>query len=187
MTSSSIRALTLATAPLAALAVQLGATSAAHAAPSPPPSPVTSTASVDTATLSPALPAALGLRSLTMAQSTVTPYDGWVASGSGLSQGRTDVQLWIVNTTRGGWSTHEYQSGLSTSSFSCSGYFCRVGGRLSTKGSQRWVPAGGIFPAMWWANHPLTCGQTYQPVAYDPADGYVYGTPFATAACPIIH
>jgi hypothetical protein len=116
-------------------------------------------------------------------------YGAWSITGQGFAQGRTDVQVWVMDTTDGGWSTLEHQANLTTSTFQfgpCTKVtLClwRPGGLLSATGAVSTGVPGGFGP---YALHPLQCGRSYRPVAYDAVDGYVYG-PTLSEACPVLH
>ncbi len=122
---------------------------------------------------------------------TSNSYDAWVAYGSSYTPGLSDVQLWIQDVTNGGWTTLEYQNNLSTSTTHtvCAGdpiRHCWVsfGGALSAQGALYYVPGvPGGFPGSWAALHPLLCGHSYEPVSYDPSDGWVYGNVLTEPAC----
>jgi hypothetical protein len=115
-------------------------------------------------------------------------YGAWTMTGHGFSPGRTDVQVWVMDTTNGSWTTLEHQSGLTTSIFrvnQCGQFICPIhlGGMLSATGQVGPGVPGGFGP---FATHPLACGRSYRPVAYDAVDGYVYG-PTYSQACPVLH
>jgi hypothetical protein len=90
-----------------------------------------------------------------------------------------------MDVTGGGWNVVESQGSLTTTISSCSGFVCRLGGRFSAMGHQTLV-GGPPFGPSWRADHPLRCGHSYQPVTYDSADGYVYGSILTQPACIII-
>ncbi len=140
-----------------------------------------------------ALPVAISLTSASPASASAgavtlsaAANGSWAASGSSFSPGRTDVQLWIQDTTSGGWSTLEYQAGLNTSAYQfgpCSPTRCAYnpGGLLTATGALYPLtpPFSYRFPV-----HTLACGHSYLAVAYDPADGYSYSNTLTEASCP---
>lgn len=105
----------------------------------------------------------------------------WTASGNAYAHGLGDVQIWVMNVTDGGWSTVEYQSGLSTSSPSLVPY--NPGGLFSAAGQTKLVLVDPDVGYRTEAVDPLTCGHKYQAVTDDPTDGYVYSTVLTEPAC----
>lgn len=145
-----------------------------------------------------AAPVALMLGTSAAANAGTTPtltlsngsYSAWVASGSGYTAGLSDVQIWVQDVTDGGWSTLEYQSSITTSSYYFHCYtgslpLCvfNPGGLLSAKGALGYY--SGLFSG-YYAIHPLLCGHQYQAVTYDPNDGWVYSNVLTEPACPVI-
>jgi len=112
-------------------------------------------------------------------------YGRWVATGSGYASGRTDVSDWVMDVTGGGWTLLEHHTGKTTTSPWCSAVTCFLGGTYSDLGSISL--AMGPFGLYWVATHPLACGHSYQPITYDAADGYVYGTVLTEPACVPLH
>ncbi len=105
----------------------------------------------------------------------------WAATGNTYAHGLGDVQIWVMNVTDGGWSTVEYQSGLSTSSPSIFPY--NPGGVFSAAGQLKQVlidPDVGYGEV---AVHALKCGHQYEAVTDDPTDGYVYSNVLNEAPC----
>lgn len=116
---------------------------------------------------------------------TLTDQAGrWSVSGSAFSPGRSDVQVWVVRADS--WTTLEHRSGLTTSSPVVTPTFFLPGGRLSAKGRQYWFQGFGIIPSHWANVNPLQCGQPYQAVAHDAADGYSDSN-VLTTPCPVLH
>jgi hypothetical protein len=115
-------------------------------------------------------------------------YGTWAASGSSYGPGRSDVQIWVQDVTGGGWSTLEYQNGITTSTFSwwCNGWYCyaRLGGLLSARGALGYSSYGLLG---YYALHPLQCDHKYQAVTYDPADGWIYSNVLSEAACQVVN
>jgi hypothetical protein len=154
-------------------------------------------ASLGIATVAIAAPLAAGLTGASPASASTQPVlalsngsNAWVASGSSYTGGLSNVQLWVQDVTNGGWTTLEYQSGLSTSTYTvvCAGHICRVGpaGLLRAQGQLYYVPGvPGGFPGYWAAQHPLLCGHSYEAVSYDPSDGWVYSNVLAEPACVV--
>jgi hypothetical protein len=125
----------------------------------------------------------------TFSRVTLSDQNGhWTANGAGFAAGRSDVQLWVMDV--GTWSTVEYQSGIYTTIVN-GGPSQLVqlvqGGGFVVSGAQHYVPPAGIFGGGTVNYHPLLCGTSYQAVAYDPADGYVYGNVLQEPACSVIH
>lgn len=109
----------------------------------------------------------------------------WAMSGSGFASGRTDVDVWLMDSTT--WTVVEHQGGLDTTSpIFWNGRLLVPAGLMGANGTQHWFPGAGLFPAGWYPDHPIRCGTRYQPVAHDAVDGYVYGAVY-TEPCPIIH
>jgi hypothetical protein len=81
----------------------------------------------------------------------------------------------------GGWSTVEYQSGLTTSSYSVFPY--NPGGLFSAAGQTKQVLVDPNVGYRTEAVDPLTCGHKYQAVTDDPTDGYVYSNVLSEPAC----
>jgi hypothetical protein len=105
----------------------------------------------------------------------------WAASGNTYARDLGDVQIWVMNVTDGGWSTVEYQSGLTTSSSSIVPY--NPGGLFSAAGQTKLVLVDPDVGYRREAVDPLTCGHSYQAVTDDPTDGYVYSNVLTEAAC----
>jgi hypothetical protein len=105
----------------------------------------------------------------------------WAASGNTYAVGVSDVEIWVMNVTDGGWSTVEYQSGLTTSSRSIFPY--NPGGLFSAAGKTQQVLIDPDVGYETEALHPLTCGHRYQAVTDDPSDGYVYSNVLTEPAC----
>lgn len=105
----------------------------------------------------------------------------WAASGNTYAMGLGDVDVWVMNVTDGGWSTVEYQSGLTTSSHSIFPY--NPGGLFSAAGKTHQVLIDPDVGYVTEALHPLTCGHQYEVVTYDPNDGYVYSNVLSEPAC----
>ena len=131
-----------------------------------------------------ASPAAAAGGSLTLGTTSVPGQ--WQVNGSQYSLPSSSVQLWVMDVTGGGWSTLEYQSGISTTRYAS----CPLPGcykyRLTARGALSWFPGSGVIPPHWRAVHPTLCGRSYQPVTYDGSNGWVYGTVRAEPACPVI-
>jgi hypothetical protein len=114
----------------------------------------------------------------------------WVASGAGFAPSRSDVRLWIQNTPS--WTTLEYQSNITTSRsfyyFYGGVYNYVAGGQFTAQGLKDYIaPGPGVLGGgSYYAANPLECGRSYQAVAYDPADGYVYSNVLTEPACPHI-
>ena len=119
--------------------------------------------------------------SLTLSNANGDVAGQWAASGNTYARGLSDVQIWIMNVTDGGWSTVEYQSGLSTSSYSI--LPANPGGLFSAAGQTKLVLVDPDLGYRTEAVDPLTCGHSYQAVTDDPTDGYVYSTVLNEAAC----
>ena len=111
----------------------------------------------------------------------------WTAGGIGFDRGRSDVQLWVM--AKDSWTTVEHLSGISTT-FTTGGSSQLIqlvqGGTFGASGAQHYVAPFGLFPGGMVTDHPLLCGTSYQAVAYDPADGYVYSNVLTEPACPVI-
>jgi hypothetical protein len=105
----------------------------------------------------------------------------WVATGNTYASGLNDVQIWVMNVTDGGWSTYEYQSGLTTSAHSL--VPSNPGGLFSAAGKTHQVLVDPDVGYRTEAVDPVTCGHQYQAVTYDPTDGYVYSNVLSEPAC----
>jgi hypothetical protein len=117
---------------------------------------------------------------LTLSNGTRAPGQ-WAASGNTYAHGLSDVQIWVMNVTDGGWSTVEYQGGLTTSSPSIVPY--NPGGLFSAAGQTKLVLVDPDVGYRTEAVDPLTCGHKYQAVTDDPSDGYVYSNVLSEPAC----
>jgi hypothetical protein len=91
---------------------------------------------------------------------------------------------------KGTWTTVEHVSGIPTM-FPSSGPSQVIqlysGGAFGASGAQHYVPPAGIFGGGMVNDHTLLCDHSYQAMAYDSADGYVYSNVLAEPACPVIH
>ena len=117
---------------------------------------------------------------LTLSNGTGAPGQ-WAASGNTYARGLIGVQIWVMNVTDGGWSTVEYQSGLTTSSYSVFPYNPR--GLFSAAGQTKQVLVDPDVGYRTEAVDPLTCGHKYQAVTDDPTDGYVYSNVLSEPTC----
>jgi hypothetical protein len=136
-------------------------------------------------------PTALAQASPTVGLSESTQIGGqWVASGAGFGPSRSDLRLWIQNVPS--WTTLEYQSNITTSRpfyyFYGGVYHHVAGGQFTAQGLKGYIaPGPGVLGGgSYFAENPLDCGRSYQAVAYDPADGYVYSNVLTDPACPHI-
>jgi hypothetical protein len=118
---------------------------------------------------------------LTLSNTTGSVAGQWVANGNTYAVGLGDVDIWVMNVTDGGWSTVEYQSGLSTSSRSLVPY--NPGGLFAAAGQTKQVLVDPDVGYRTEAVDPLTCGHHYQAVTYDPTDGYVYSNVLTEPVC----
>ena len=116
---------------------------------------------------------------LTLTNGTGAPGQ-WAATGNTYSPGLSDVQIWVMDVTHGGWSTLEYQSGLTTSARLLPFI---LGGGLSAAGKLKEVLIDPDVGYRKEAVDPLKCGHNYQAVTDDPIDGYVYGNVLSEPAC----
>ena len=119
---------------------------------------------------------------LTLSNSTGSVAGQWVATGNTYAPGLGDVQIWVMNVTDGGWSTVEYQSGLTTSVRSI--LPANPGGLFSAAGKTHQVLVDPNVGYRTEAVNPLTCGHKYQAVTDDPTDGYVYSNVLVEPTCP---
>lgn len=116
---------------------------------------------------------------LTLTNGTGAPGQ-WAATGNTYSPGLNDVQIWVMDVTHGGWSTLEYQSGLTTSARLLP---LILGGGFSAAGELKEVLIDPDVGYREEAVHPLKCGHKYEAVTDDPIDGYVYGNVLSEPAC----
>jgi hypothetical protein len=137
-------------------------------------------------------PTALAQATPTVGLSESTQISGqWVVSGAGFGASRSDVRVWVQNVPS--WTTLEDQSNITTSRsfyYFYGGVYHHVpGGQFTAEGLTTYIaPGPGVLGGgSSFAENPLDCGHSYQAVAYDPADGYVYSNTLTEPACPSIN
>jgi len=105
----------------------------------------------------------------------------WVATGDAYAPGLSDAAIWVLEGTAHGWSTIEYENGLTTSSRASVPF--NPGGLLSAAGETERVLVSPQVGYVTLAVDPLKCGHEYQAFTWDPTDGFVFSNILTEPAC----